>query len=892
MMWRFTIIDRNGDPTEIEEPVGFDAGVVEIKRDPTWHGIFFSNLGETYEFHGKAMQMLKAEYEQYGPEGEMTLLIEEGCVKKTEYRDNPILTEDGNIIGTENGPYLITGQGYFEEYFFEEFTRMRFNFSRYEFYCGDSCYVKIPVEVSGQTMELRNRVNQKVDLDSLKAFDGTTDLLPYDKLGFNINLPSKGILLQNIFENKKENATPIAGVGPNTSSGSLASSEQGMIEFGFDTQVATEIGNSGTELQPKYNCVLSNNCNSINKFDFAGPGVCIAPLDITAITNYQEGTPNYGMISDTVDFDIQITGLLKIDHADSILLRFLLLTLPGDKDGTSFSDYIVHQNYTLIGGGATGMWPVPVSNGDSWPLSYGYHDPAFRIAKGDRVYAFLYMYHYVLNSNNTGSAFSISFDAGSYIKMKTLSHTEPTGAKVYMVNEALSRISESITNDKLRAYSDYFGRTDSQPYSHNVDGCGSLEVITDGIRIRRAENKIPDKPSLYSVSLQDMFEGLAPIHNIGMGIEPDPGRPGYNRLRVENWRYFYDTDVVMSCTNVDDITLRISDREIYSTFQFGYAKWEAEEYNGLDEFLTKRNYRTTLSQVKNDLVKLSKFMASGYALEITRRKGNEDSKDWRFDKETFIICIKRQSSVISCNTNFRDRYSITFKNIVIPSCGINGLNLVVGDTVTITGSTSNNGSFTVKMILFDNSGNPIGFRTIEPIVTTLNDPCTITNVTAGNIAAELGNILTPSNIIDPNTIYNYRISPVRNAMRWMDWVLRSYRRFEDDSKIIFTDGDGNYYASGKMADSNCRMEANVIEENATINRLVFADQDRAKPLMMSERIEFDYPLSSKEYKQIAANPRGLIHYQCDCQDGFGWIDTVKYKPDDGMASFILIPKID
>ena len=26
---------------------------------------------------------------------------------------------------------------------------------------------------------------------------------------------------------------------------------------------------------------------------------------------------------------------------------------------------------------------------------------------------------------------------------------------------------------------------------------------------------------------------------------------------------------------------------------------------------------------------------------ITRRKGNADSKDWRFDNDTFIICLRR-----------------------------------------------------------------------------------------------------------------------------------------------------------------------------------------------------------------------------------------------------------
>ena len=90
----------------------------------------------------------------------------------------------------------------------------------------------------------------------------------------------------------------------------------------------------------------------------------------------------------------------------------------------------------------------------------------------------------------------------------------------------------------------YFGRTDSQPYAVDTDGNGSLEVVTDGIRVRRQENKIPGKTSLFSLSLQDVFEGISPIHNIGMGVEPDTNRTGYNRLRVEPWDFFYNNDII------------------------------------------------------------------------------------------------------------------------------------------------------------------------------------------------------------------------------------------------------------------------------------------------------------------------------------------------------------
>jgi len=53
-----------------------------------------------------------------------------------------------------------------------------------------------------------------------------------------------------------------------------------------------------------------------------------------------------------------------------------------------------------------------------------------------------------------------------------------------LVNESLSRAAEAITGGNIRAYSDFFGRTDSQPYSSPIDGEGSLLCFTNGLLIR------------------------------------------------------------------------------------------------------------------------------------------------------------------------------------------------------------------------------------------------------------------------------------------------------------------------------------------------------------------------------------------------------------------------
>jgi hypothetical protein len=868
MLFKFTILDRNNVSTIIDEPIGWDANTMELKRDLEVHGISFETQGWNFEFHGKAYKMLKAEYEQYGIEGNMTLILEEDC-----------------------------GNGY------EEFGRAKFMFKNYDYFCGGECYVKIPLETTSEVKDIRNRFNQKVNIDTLVAFDNTTALLPYTALGFNLVLPSKGIFIKNENNNKESNVEVFDGnILPPYNTGVNNTAAHAM-EFGFNKKISSEIGNF---YNPTIHLLTKIYYGGGDPAVFDGvqpiyhsvPGMAfdtpIYPLNCSPFLNYNEGSPNYGAITNPINLEINVNGELEIQESYVGTVCLHLLHLPFRKrvdNGELESDY----NY---------VWEYPLfcKTGTSFPTDYFNgiinigvnYTGQITLAKDDRYYFFMSISEIKsaanINAVNAGyKAFKLTLNdqnGGSFIKLTNLSKTKATIAKTYLVNEVWSRIVESLTNNNVKAYSEYFGRTDSQPYSHNADGCGSLEAVTDGLRIRRQENKLSNNPTFFSLSLQDMWEGLHPIHNIGFGIEPDINRPGFNRLRIEPSKYFYDNTVIYSCLNVGAITRKATEKEIYSTFQFGYAKWEAEEYTGLDEFLTKRTYRTTLSQIKNDLVKLSKFVASGYALEITRRKG-ENSKDWRFDKDTFIICLIR-------NNFFNVTFVAATNSMIFETTTINS-NQFTFPTITIGGTLNNNGIRTISSISTSGSGGGIttveiefsGGTTIDEICATVIFPSiTFTN----NLSVELGNINTPQNIIDSDTIYNFRISPIRNAMRWMNKVFESYKQFGNNCKLIFTDGDANYHAAGEMIGANCKQENQSIAENITIDTTIYQNTINAKPFKTAERIIFDDAISSKNYTVLKNNKYGLIYFSNDCEEGYGWIDTIHYKPVQGIATFTLIPK--
>lgn len=834
MKWRFTIIDRDSANHLIDEPVGFDGLEISIKRDPDLHGVFFDYQNNDFEFTGLARRIIMKEYETYGVEGKMTLVIEEAC---------------------EGGPLL-------------ELYRGRILFAKYDSTCGSECSVKIPIETTSDVMTLRNRWDQKVDLNSLVSFDKVTQLTPYSKLGFNLVLPSKGIPIQDYAYNDKINSTPVTPV---------PQPAYGMISPGVNINKASEIGSFIPETEPLYDRVDDDNTDpSTGPIINSGLGFetsFVWPLFLSPIVNFHSDSPNYGAVNDPCNLGYRLKGRLKtihptsnLDHAFSKVYAICCI-LPEGKVGESESDYN-WLNVQRIANTNPGSPEYPRDL--EFDVSF---NTLITLQKGDRIYWFMPLF--------TIKSFTVEFDPETFFKLDTISKVPPTKAKVFLINEAFSRIAEGITDNRIKAYSTYFGRTDSQPYKVGTDGCGGLEAITQGLYIRQQEER--NGPALMNVSLKDMWEGTDPIHHIGMGIEKDDKRFGFNRMRIEHWKYFYQEKLLMECVAVDKIRKTVIESEHYSTFKCGYEKWEAEQYTGLDEFLTKRSFRTTLTQIKNDLPKISKFIASGYAWEVTRRKGI-DSKDWRYDNDNFIVCLIKLNTHPYTATVEEHTLLITQDQADGP---VDPALYHVGDQIQIVGGA--NDGVTTNIVAVAPSGNGLLITVAATLVPEGFTVIDLTNLTQFTYAVEQGLIDTPQNIIDPGTIYNFRISPERNAMRWIDKLFAGYRKISPANKLIFMDGDGNYNASGKLDSLSCRIENAAITEKQDIDITMFASQNKAKPILRPERDEYEYPMSVKDFRTLQKNPLGKIAYSNDCEASVGWIDEIKYRPKEGKAIYKLIP---
>lgn len=900
MIWRFSLIDRNNVQTIIDEPVGWDAAQLVISRDPDYHGVFFGNQGtgadgNDYEFYKKAYQLLKTEYDNYGFQGYMLLLTEQSCDTDT----------------------------------FIEVDRSQFDFNNYAEDCSASgCFVKIPAEIASGIMTLRNLINQAVDLGATLAFDQSTVLAPYTRLPFVMSLPSKGILLQDTATNVGVNSTDLDG-GLQDSDGSVGATHYNLtyeqLELGFNTPGSSELGSFSLSENPLLTAILQNNGSSGETGDgFFYPSdliptSAIYPLDASPVLNYSSDSLNFGQITNPVQLSYSIKAVLNIKNTYLERCCFYIFRLPdrpnNNANGTLPDDYeLIKQSQYLPASWIGTQGPLPdypdtgaifLYPGGSIIIDEELSENIILNA-GDRFYCFITIQEKKtqaqidagLAGGNPG--FNFTMNDGSFFKITNLSVLQPSDCKVFAINESISRVVESITNDQMRVYSDYFGRTDAQPYTSPVDGNGSLEVITNGLRIRRQENMTPGVTNIYSVSLQDLFNGLNPIHNIGLGLEDDPARLGKTRVRIETWDFFYTTDVIMRCVGINKIVKKAYEKEAYSTFSFGFQTWEAEQYTGLDEFLTKRVYRTTLTQVSNDYSQISAMIASGYALEVTRRLSNTTTSDWRYDNNTFIICCKRNNSPGSTTTtDYNIIVGLNFnsftKKIIFPLIDGGYPFLVVGNTIEISGTRGNDGVYTIATVIDSHTiitVESIRFIQLSGATVTSSITIVIPPITSNELIVELGNVTDPENLLSPDTLYNYRISPVRNALRWMNNIFESYKKLVPDAKIIFTDGDGNYFAKGEMTSPVGRFENAPIGESDQIDVTVYADQSKPAPFKTPERITFTYPMSGQDYKNVMAATKGLIYYECGTIKGYGWIDTITYTPEQGTADFSLIPQIN
>lgn len=557
------------DDLEIEQPEGFADIILNMKRDDNWHGIFFEASTSDLVFYGEGAEYLRDKKEHDGLRADVTFRVQLAC----GVYDTPETILEGKL-----------------------------DFRKYVASCGTSCVVTMPVEQTGCVMTLRNRYDQKVDMDSNVAFNKTTAIQQYSKMNFDMEIAAKEL----------EAAVD----------GSVA--DEGDI---LNLDITSVLLNANTYVRPTYasersNSILTGQLIPVSAWETTG-----ANIEDSAISPQLLYEDNIACFDGNFEYSIRKKGNLSITGGSGTLDNFNLLLFTWDGTGNVF------DNHTLISS-------TPIATGAAFPINQDFDvsiSGILTLAAGLGLYALLEM-------DTTTPAIAtrnyvITFDKETLFTLTAPKLCPATRANVYMTNESLSHVTEAITDGCLKVKSDYYGRTDSEPYASDEDGCGSLRILTSGLKIRRAEN------AKYFSSLKDLFDGLKPIDNIGMGMEDDPERPGFQRLRVEEVDHFYQDVEILALPYVPDARIAVQEQLHYSLIKTGYKKWEVESINGLNEFNSNREYRTSLSSVSNTLDITSAFVAGGYPWEVTRQQSfaATGQADTKYDNETFIACVERDA---------------------------------------------------------------------------------------------------------------------------------------------------------------------------------------------------------------------------------------------------------
>jgi hypothetical protein len=580
MIFNFYIND-----IEVEEPVGFDGTTIKLKRSDKWHGVMVESNDNKLQFYGDGYLMLKALYDASGIDAVAVFKVESVC-------------EGEQVDSTE---FNIT--------FFE-----------YKEYCGGDCYCEVGIERAGCFFKFRNSLDTKVNLDSTATLNGVS-LPSYNYLGKVIEVPAQALKYGVEGENSSDIDFDMLVDSPSYQFYFPSSLYTGGTEYFFD-------------LYPPYDVKIDDiDTSNILPSFFER---CFAPSSL--IYGGAEEIIQNNVRASCTGSDFVLTGKHKIDLtvrmdgsiASGITSPAFAFTI----NKTNASDTIISTLRTDI--------IVPTITVHSvTDKTYNYsididYNETFTLGAGEKINVFTRFATRLFTGEI--KEFKYTWYANSNVNVSTVALCDSSDAKLYMVNESLSRVTEYNTDNCLQVYSEYLGRPDSAPFEFDTETCAGLMAITKGLLLRGVP--VPNNP--FSVSFNELITALNTIYPLGYTVE----NMGVNEvLRVENWDWYYQD---MELIDLGDVSANIAP-EIslhFKNIKTGYDKYETENYNGLFDIHGEREYTTKLVNHDATIDNICKFVASGYAIELTRQQGDTNSKDWRYDNDTFLLCMRRSGDDI------------------------------------------------------------------------------------------------------------------------------------------------------------------------------------------------------------------------------------------------------
>ena len=579
MNWKFTLIDSSSVSTVVEPPVGWNGIGGNLTRNMIHHGININISTDSFEWVGEAYDLLYAEYLTNGANGQYQVQIDYECAE---------------------------GDGY-TNYFIGAF-----DFNTFERQCSDYCFIKISVTASKCTDVFMSRMGQDVDIESVTNFDGEAITPPLLRV---LNIEGQDVLLQNKAFN----------LGTNSGNGFVF--PQGASAFYYFSFCQVLPANNMEEIG-------EFNVNGITLTPTTSGNVSIASAFATDpsgsfesfgrfLTIWKRTSDPLNCIDNDAQIDIICKGTFNVTFD-------ALGNVPGDFFDGEITPILKLFKYnsttgilTLLDTNSIGTIVCPSGVAQSLAFNKAFSGtPSYT----DADYL---LYCFECFTERTGwdglsfrtITFSVDYDNTSKIEMTLNSECDPTVATSVYLPELLEFLPT--------AYMD----TDCPllEVEAELKSCLDFYQITKGSFIRQVTE--PSVPKLF-VSYEYLFEQCRKIFNIGWGFDNNE-----TELKIARIEHFYKSTIVADVGLVDKAIFTTAQDLIYGTINVGYNKWEAEEYNGLDEMNTERQYRRNIDSNPSELDLMSDIISAGYTIEVTRRKNQArtGTSDWRYDDDLFIV---------------------------------------------------------------------------------------------------------------------------------------------------------------------------------------------------------------------------------------------------------------
>lgn len=230
-----------------------------------------------------------------------------------------------------------------------------------------------------------------------------------------------------------------------------------------------------------------------------------------------------------------------------------------------------------------------------------------------------------------------------FLKVDGLTNFRPTVTKTYTIHDAFAILCESMTGIQDSFYSEYLGNRATQFQKYPENGEWSFLAAGTGYNLREINQD-------FSISWNQLYDDLNAVTPLCISFETINGKP---KVRVEHISYAYSNEIVNNF-QAKYINESIDKESYFKSIISGYEKWEAENVNGLNEPNGKREYSTALRVVGKEYKIMSSIIASSQIMEVTRRKVDEKTTDFQFDKDIFFFALKRTTSFRGRPTGMRE----------------------------------------------------------------------------------------------------------------------------------------------------------------------------------------------------------------------------------------------